>query len=49
MHELVVTLESGARNDPACGSAYLLVMESAVNILNPFNRAKDAADSLTGN
>ena len=48
MHELVTSLEAAAKNDPACGSAYILVAESAVNILNPFNRAKEAADLLTG-
>lgn len=47
IHELVTKLEAAAHRDPACGSAYILVAESAVNILNPFNRAKTAADSVT--
>ena len=47
IHELVTTLQAAAENDPACGSAYILVAESAVNILNPFNRAKEAADLIT--
>jgi len=46
IHELVTTLEAAAQNDPACQSAYLLVVESALNILGPFNRAKAAADSI---
>ncbi len=48
MHELVTSLDAAAKKDPACGSAYILVAESAVNILNPFNRAKETADLLTG-
>lgn len=47
MHELVIKLAAAAHRDPACSSAYILVAESAVNILNPFNRAKAAADSVT--
>ena len=47
MHELVTSLDAAAKKDPAYGSAYILVAESAVNILNPFNRAKETADLLT--
>jgi hypothetical protein len=46
IHELVTTLEAAAQNDPARQSAYLLVVESALNILAPFNRAKAGADSI---
>lgn len=49
MHEIVTQLEAVAHEDPACGSAYILVAESAVNILHPFNRAKTAADAITKN
>lgn len=47
MHKLVRTLEAAAQSDPQCGSAYILVAESAVNILIPFNRAKAAADLIS--
>lgn len=47
MHQLVTTLEAATRTQPDDGGAYILVAESAVNILNPFNRAKAAADLLT--
>ena len=46
MHELVTALDDAAKNDPSRVSAYLLVAGSAVNILNPFNRAAEAADLL---
>ena len=46
IHELVTMLQASSEIDPACGGAYILVAESAVNILNPFNRAKEAADLL---
>jgi len=46
MHQLVTTLRVAADRDPECVSAHILVAESAVNILNPFNRAKAAADLL---
>ena len=48
MHELVTALEAAAKRDRACSSAYMLVSESAVNILNPFNKVKKAADRLAG-
>jgi hypothetical protein len=47
MHELVESLRAAAERDPACSGAYILVAESAVNIMKPFNRASAAADSLT--
>ena len=46
MHEIVTTLEAATHREPDDGGAYILVAECAVNILNPFNRAKEAADSL---
>ena len=45
--QLVTRLEAAGERDPRCGSAYILVAESAVNILIPFKRAKAAADLLT--
>lgn len=47
MHELVTTLASAVERDPECGGAYILVAESATNILRPFKRAIAAADLLT--
>jgi len=47
IHQLVTSLEAASLLDPECSSAYVLVAESAVNILNPFNRARAAADLLT--
>lgn len=38
MHQLVMALESASKQDPACGLAYVLVAESATNMLNAFNR-----------
>jgi hypothetical protein len=46
MHQLVKALEFAMEQDPACGSAYILVSESATNILNAFIRTRAAADSL---
>jgi hypothetical protein len=46
MHQLVMALESASKQDPACGLAYVLVAESATNILNAFNRTRAAGDSL---
>jgi hypothetical protein len=46
MHQLVMALESGSKQDPACRLAYVLVAESATNILNAFNRTRAAADSM---
>jgi hypothetical protein len=46
MHQLVMALKSASEQEPACGPAYVLVAESATNILNAFNRTRAAADSL---
>ena len=46
MHQLVTALESASKQEPACGLAYILVAESATNILNAFDRTRAAADSL---
>jgi len=46
MHQLVMALQSAGEQDPSCGPAYVLVAESATNILSAFNRTKAAADSL---
>jgi hypothetical protein len=46
MHQLVMALESAGKQDPACRLAYVLVAESATNILNSFNRTRAAADSM---
>lgn len=46
MHVIVTALNSASTQDPKRGSAYLLVAESATNILNSFNHFTAAADSL---
>jgi hypothetical protein len=46
MHELVMALDSAREKDPAHGAAYVLVVESAANILVAFNRTKAAAAPL---
>ena len=46
MHQLVMALESDSKQDRSCEPAYILVTESATNILNAFNRTRAAADSL---
>ena len=46
MHQLVMALESASKQDPVYGLAYVLVAESATNLLNAFNRTRTAADSL---
>jgi hypothetical protein len=46
MHQLVMALESASKQNPVCGLAYVLVAESATNMLNAFNRTRTAADSL---
>jgi len=38
LHGLVKALEAAADNDPACGLAFLLVSESATNIVGAYNR-----------
>jgi hypothetical protein len=46
MHELVMALESARTRDPAYGAVYVLVIESAANILVSLNRTKAAAATL---
>jgi hypothetical protein len=46
MHVIVTALNSASTQDPKRGSAYLLVAESATNILNSFNRFTAAGNSL---
>jgi hypothetical protein len=46
MHELVMALDSSCKKDPAYTAAYVLVVESAANILDRFNRTKAAAAPL---
>lgn len=46
MNELVTALAAAADRNHNCSSAYVLLAESAVNILDPFNRAQKAATSF---
>ena len=46
MHQLVMALQSACEQDRSCVAAYVLVAESAANILRAFNRTAAAADSL---
>ena len=46
MHELVMALESAHKKDPEQGAAYVLVVESAANIISAFNRTRAAAAPL---
>lgn len=46
MQELVTTLEAAAAKDSACQGAYILVAESAGNILAPFDFARAALDKI---
>jgi hypothetical protein len=46
MHELVMALDSAKKQNPAFALAYVLIAESATNILNAFNRTTAAADFL---
>jgi hypothetical protein len=49
MHELALALEVAKEGDPACTGAYVLVVESAANILQAFNQvAAAAADVVAG-
>lgn len=45
LHQLVKDLESAAQGDAEIQLAYLLISESAVNILNALGLAMDAVDS----
>ena len=46
MHDLVVALEAASKREPKSGSAFMLVLESATNILNAFNRVKAAVELI---
>ncbi|MHB1099268.1 MAG: hypothetical protein ACYCZR_06900 [Burkholderiales bacterium] len=42
LHELVTALSSATEDDPQCGSAYILVAESATNVLHAFVAVSEA-------
>jgi len=44
IHELVMELQTLSKSEPAYGLAFMLVAESAVNILNAFNEAAAEAE-----
>jgi len=46
MHSLVVALDAASKREPKSGSAFMLVLESATNILNAFNRVKAAVELI---
>jgi len=46
LNEIVGSLSEASQRDPTRSLAFVLVAESAVNILNPFHRASAAADRL---
>ena len=46
MHQLVTALQSANTQDPECGSACVLLAESATSIINAYNSARAAANSL---
>jgi len=46
IHGLVQKLDAASKIDQAVGLAFLLVMESATNILNAFNQACDSIDAF---
>jgi len=46
MHELVQELQPASRNDHRYGLTFVLITESATNILNAFNATVDAAGAL---
>ncbi len=46
MHELVKALDSAKKRNPAFALTYVLVAESATNVLNACNRTTAAADCL---
>lgn len=48
MHEIVKALEKEAEEDVVWGGAYVLVSESAVNILGPLKRMRELAGQLRG-
>jgi len=45
MHELVTALETAKETEPSCVEAYVLVAESAANILNAYERTAEAMDA----
>ena len=47
MHRLVMALEAASSQDRSCISAYVLVAESAANILKAYQRTRTAASSLS--
>jgi hypothetical protein len=48
LHQTVSLLEKGAKQNTDLGSAYLLVAESAVNILQAFEKIKNALATIEG-
>jgi hypothetical protein len=48
MHEFVMALDSAKKQNPAFAPAYVLVAESATNILNAFKRTTAAQTFLQG-
>jgi hypothetical protein len=46
MHQVVQSLQTVSESDVQFFGSWLLVVESANNILEPFNRASQAADAL---
>ena len=46
MNEVVQSLQTASESDAKFSIGWLLVSESASNILNPFNRAAEAADGI---
>ncbi len=48
MNEVVQSLQTASEADTQFFGSWLLVVESANNILAPFNRASQAADALQG-
>jgi inactivated superfamily I helicase len=49
MHQLVLALKSARLHGQASEAAYVLVAESAANVLDAFSRTKAAVDSLRDN
>ena len=46
MHELVQELQAASRNDRRYGPTFVLIAESATNILNAFNSTVDVAGAV---
>lgn len=49
LHELVTSLELASKSRPEIGSAYILVAESAVNVLRSFGKVTNEADAYFRN